>query len=254
MFFYPKSVDGINLFDETIFEDADEHDAKFLNKTMKEFRDNKDILLEILITRSNKQLRTIKSKYKQLFGHELSAEIASNTKGSYNDLLFTLLKADRDESNKTDRTKAKKDAVTLYKAGEKRLGTDEEVFTEIFSTQNVQQLRFVFDEYQKLTGNSIEKALDSEFSGDEFDALMDIVSFVRKGPSGVLSRLMQKAIKGTPNDELLVHLIYSYKRMNLMEMLQDEFKHGFKGPLSEAVKDKAKTTIFKNTLINLITG
>uniref|UniRef100_A0A183CIV1 Annexin n=1 Tax=Globodera pallida TaxID=36090 RepID=A0A183CIV1_GLOPA len=75
---------------------------------MKEFRDNKDILLEILITRSNKQLRTIKSKYKQLFGHELSAEIASNTKGSYSDLLFTLLKADRDESNKTDRTEAKK--------------------------------------------------------------------------------------------------------------------------------------------------
>uniref|UniRef100_A0A183C5F0 Annexin n=1 Tax=Globodera pallida TaxID=36090 RepID=A0A183C5F0_GLOPA len=95
-------------------------------------------------------------------------------------------------------------------------------------SQNVQQLRFIFDAYQKLTGNSIEKALDSEFSDEKFDALMDIVSFVRKGPSGVLSRLMQKAIKGTPNDELLVHLIYSYKRMNLMEMLQDEFKHGFK--------------------------
>ncbi|KAL3108742.1 hypothetical protein niasHT_019229 [Heterodera trifolii] len=238
----------------TIFENADEHDAKFLNKTMKEFRENKDILLEILITRNKKQIGTIKSNYKQMFGHELADEIASQIRGTYKDLLMALLKADRDESAKTDRTQAKQDAERLYKAGEKRLGTDEEVFIQIFTSQNVAQIRYIFEEYQKLTGNSIEKALDSEFSGDEFDAFMDIASFVRKGPSGVLGRLVQKAIKGSSNDELLVHLIYSYKRLNLMNMLQDEFKHGFKGPLSESVKDRAKSTILKNTLINLISG
>jgi hypothetical protein len=38
------------------------------------------------------------------------------------------------------------DAQALYKAGEKKLGTDEAVFIKILANQNLSQLLMVFDE------------------------------------------------------------------------------------------------------------
>ena len=51
-------------------------------------------------------------------------------------------------------------------AGEKRLGTNEVVFNRIFASESFGQLKLVFEEYYKLTGHDIEKAVKSEMSGD----------------------------------------------------------------------------------------
>ncbi len=51
--------------------------------------------------------------------------------------------------------RCKKMAHELYKAGEKKLGTDEEVFNRIFSTQDYYTLRMVWDQYVKVGPNSI---------------------------------------------------------------------------------------------------
>lgn len=49
-----------------------------------------------------------------------------------------------------DGLRANQDARKLYQAGEKRLGTDEVAFNAILASQNFNQLRAVFDEYQKV--------------------------------------------------------------------------------------------------------
>lgn len=46
------------------------------------------------------------------------------------------------------------------------MGTDEVKFNQIFASESNPQLRLVFDEYQRLTGHPIEKAIKSEMSGD----------------------------------------------------------------------------------------
>ena len=47
----------------------------------------------------------------------------------------------------------------------KRIGTDEVVFNRIFAMESFAHLRLVFDEYQRLAGHDIEKAIKSEMSG-----------------------------------------------------------------------------------------
>lgn len=47
---------------------------------------------------------------------------------------------------------AKVEAQQLYKAGEKRWGTDEETFNRIFASRNYYQLRAIWDEYVKVSG------------------------------------------------------------------------------------------------------
>lgn len=58
-----------------------------------------------------------------------------------------------------------KDAKALYKAGERRLGTDEKVFIEIFSERSSAHLAAVSSAYNSMYGNSLKKAIKSETSG-----------------------------------------------------------------------------------------
>jgi hypothetical protein len=52
----------------------------------------------------------------------------------------------------------------LFEAGENRFGTDEVAFSRIFTCESFAHLRVVFDEYLRLTGHTIEKAIESEMS------------------------------------------------------------------------------------------
>ncbi|KIH54057.1 Annexin [Ancylostoma duodenale] len=65
-------------------------------------------------------------------------------------LLVSLCAGGRDESNFTDGLRANQDARKLYSAGERRLGTDESCFNQILASQNFNQLRLVFAEYEKV--------------------------------------------------------------------------------------------------------
>ncbi|KAL3071973.1 hypothetical protein niasHS_016056 [Heterodera schachtii] len=252
---YAAKFGGLNLKDElmkrlpaselitkellqTLTDTPAEHDAKYLQKAMKGLGTNEDMLIEILVTRSNKQLMSIKSAYKALFNRELEKEVRAETSGTFKALLLDLLEANRDE--------------TLYKAGEARLGTDEKVFIKMLANQNLRQLRFVFDEYEIVAKHPIEKGIQAEFSGDSLRAFLALVEFVRNGPVGQVAKLMQKCIEGKANEELLVHLIYTYKELNLLNILADEYNQKFKGPLAQAIQNSAKSAIAKNALLYFV--
>ncbi|KAJ6970899.1 hypothetical protein NC653_035239 [Populus alba x Populus x berolinensis] len=52
---------------------------------------------------------------------------------------------------------AEKDAKALYKAGEKRLGTDEKTFIHVFSERSAAHLAAVDSAYHNIYGNSLKK-------------------------------------------------------------------------------------------------
>lgn len=54
----------------------------------------------------------------------------------------------------------------MFQAGKARWGTDESVFNRILCSQSFPQLRAVFDEYQKVSGSSVEQSIDGELSGN----------------------------------------------------------------------------------------
>lgn len=56
--------------------------------------------------------------------------------------------------------------LKLYFIGELRFGTDESTFNAILVSRNINQLSYIFAEYQNITGHDIEEAIKNEFSGD----------------------------------------------------------------------------------------
>lgn len=66
----------------------------------------------------------------------------------------------------------------LYKAGEKKWGTDEATFFKILTQENYAQLQIVFKEYKTISSHEFEIALKKEFSGDVYKALIAVGRFI----------------------------------------------------------------------------
>ena len=56
----------------------------------------------------------------------------------------------REENARVDMEKARREAMELYQAGEKKWGTDESKFNQILAVRSFPQLRATFDEYVKV--------------------------------------------------------------------------------------------------------
>lgn len=63
----------------------------------------------------------------------------------------------RYEGLEVDREITQKDAKALYKAGEKKLGTDEKTFIRIFSERSRAQLAAISYAYNDMYGSSLKK-------------------------------------------------------------------------------------------------
>ncbi|XP_045560173.1 annexin A1-like [Salmo salar] len=118
-----------------------QYDAQQLKLAMKGLGTDEDTLIEILASRTNKEIREIKKVYKGEYKKELEEDIKSDTGADFRNALLSLCKATRNEDTMVNQELADSDARALYEAGEKRKGTDCSVFIDILTTRSAPQLR-----------------------------------------------------------------------------------------------------------------
>ncbi|KAH8287611.1 hypothetical protein KR054_010750, partial [Drosophila jambulina] len=176
------------------------------------------VLIVILCTLNNMEINAIKNQYLRLYGAHLESELKSETSGNFKRLLISLCTAARDESGRVDPVAAKNDARELLKAGELRVGTDESMFNMILCQRNYQQLKLIFEEYEAMTGHSLEKAIKKEFSGDIMEGLIAIYRCVTNKHEYFAS-LLHKAMAGIgTNDAQLIRVIITRCEIDMIEI------------------------------------
>lgn len=74
-------------------------------------------------------------------------------------LLLAYASVPRYEGMEVDRATVEMDAKALFKAGEKRLGTDERTFIRIFSERSRAHMAAVNSAYRNMYGNSLKKVI-----------------------------------------------------------------------------------------------
>ncbi|MFS7927493.1 putative annexin [Helianthus anomalus] len=92
---------------------------------------------EVICSRTPSQIQHLKQLYHTLFGSYLEHAIQTQTSGDLGQLLLAYLSTPRSHGFEVDRTMVDHYAKALFKAGEKRLGTDEKS-SEPFSVEEVE--------------------------------------------------------------------------------------------------------------------
>ncbi|CAN0434943.1 unnamed protein product [Lampetra fluviatilis] len=176
------------------------YDAWSLMKAIKGAGTDDKVLIEIMCTRTNQEIKEIVRVYREEFNRTLEKDIRSDTSGHFKRLLISMCQGNRDESQTVDMSKAQSDAQRLYTAGEGKLGTDESTFNMILACRSFPQLQATFNEYTRMAQRDIVNTIDREFSGDIRDGMRAIVQCVRSRPAYFAERLFH-SMKGLGTDD-----------------------------------------------------
>lgn len=227
-----------------------DYDATSLRKAVKGLGTDETVLIEILCTRTNAEIKDIKTSYQKMFSRDLEKDIAGDTSGHFKKFLISLLQAYRDDDTTVNYAKAQEDAKALYKAGEGRLGTDESKFNTVLVSRSFPQLRATFDEYAKICKYDIEESIKREMSGDLKDGMISIVRIVRNAPAFFAEKLY-KSMKGVGTDDnTLIRVVVTRSEVDLLD-IKDAFAKLYHTSLAKFISDDTRGN-YKKILLQLI--
>ncbi|RDX89215.1 Annexin D5, partial [Mucuna pruriens] len=195
---------------------------------------NLETATEVICSRTSSQLQYLRQIYHAKFGGYLEHDIERNTSGDHKKILLAYVTTPRHEGPEVNREMAEMDAKVLYKAGEKKLGTDEKTFVLIFSERSAAHLAATDSFYNSMYGHSLKKAVKKETSGNFALALLTILQCA-ENPAKFFAKVLRKAMKGLGTDDTkLIRVIVTRAEIDLL-YIKAEYLKKYKKTLNDAV-------------------
>ena len=218
-----------------MYKDPVEYDTDLLYFAMKGAGTNEQTITDVLCFRSFDRLNKIKEKFKEKYGKDLVSEIKSETSGAYQKIAMNILEKERSKNTSPDLDTCKKIAEEIYKAGEGKLGTNDDVFIKYFCSLSGEELALVGKEYHKNYKKNLVEIVDSEFSGDEKDLLIAIL-YGLISPSEFFARVIYKCVEGAgTSDDRMIRAVVTRAEED-MKIIKKYFKQLFNKDMIETVK------------------
>ena len=220
-----------------------------LKKAMKGLGTNEDTLIEILSTRSNAYINDIKKRYFEMYGKTLEEDLAGDLSGDLKTVMMTLSSCFRSENVIPNQEECEKKAEQLYKAGEKKLGTDEKVFYDIITLSSPAELRCIDQYYLQKYNHGLLIAIDKEFSGNMKKLLKTIV-YSSINPSEYFATRVNYAVKGLgTKDKLLIRILVTRDEID-MPQIKAAYANLYQKDMVEDIK-KDTSGDYKRLLVAL---
>ncbi|XP_047990902.1 annexin B10 isoform X2 [Leguminivora glycinivorella] len=231
-----------------------EYLCKELHNCMEGMGTDENTLVEILCTRTKKEIAEIVDAYERLYNRPLAEHMCSETSGDFRRLITLIVtsahQGARDEEAGVDLARAQASAQELFDAGEAKWGTDEEIFNKILAHESFAQLRAIFEAYKDIAGRTIEQAIKAEIGGELKDALSAIVECVENAPAWFAQRL-RSAVEGAGTDDAaLIRIIASRAEIDLGS-IKMEYERLYDKTLESDIKGETSGD-YKRALVALI--
>lgn len=233
---------------KALFDPPTEYDAWSLRQALTNGKEG--TLRELLLTRTNNEIRSMIDAYRRLFNRDVEKDINAHVLGKdFRRMLISAAQAQRDElspqqihqvrqmgiESVIDRHRARQDADDLYKAGVGKWGTDERTFNAIFARRSYYQLRAMFEEYQQKYRQDMAQVIRAEFSGDAKEAYLVLIQCIRDRASFFAERI-NKAVRGLgTNDSTLIRVIVTRSEIDLVQ-IKDRYQRMFGRSLADDVR------------------
>ncbi|KAI3778744.1 hypothetical protein L2E82_08127 [Cichorium intybus] len=192
---------------------------------------------EVICSRTPSQLQQLKHLYYAIYGVYLEHDVQAQTSGDHGQLLLEYLSIQRYEGPEVDGTMVDCDARSLFKAGEKRIGTDEKTFRMIFCSRSRAHLAAVSSAYHSTYGRTLKEAVKSETSGNFEHALVTILQCA-ENPAKYFAKVLHRSMKGLgTEDRTLIRVIVTRVEID-MQYIKAEYHKKYRKSLNDAVNSE----------------
>lgn len=196
------------------------------------------VLNDVLLGRSNADMRAIKQAYHQTFNHTLEADVKGDLSLKTERLFDMVMAATRnEESAPVIPQELEHDCSELHRAMDARVGTDQVTVCSILSRRSDGQIRALTHHWQQKYHSSLEKVIESEFSGHMKDALL---LMVRRASDRIMSDAVQleeaMAGPGTKDVLLVQRVVRAHWDRAHLDQVKRAYAHRFKRDLIQRVK------------------
>ncbi|CAO2163309.1 unnamed protein product [Urochloa humidicola] len=211
---------------------------------------------EIICSRTPSQLHIMRQTYRARFGCYVEHDVTERTSGDHQRLLLAYLAIPRAEGGHgagawVDTSLAALDARELYKAGERRLGTDERVFVRVFSERSWAHLAAVARAYHHMYDRSLERAVKGETSGNFCFGLLTVLRCAADTPARYFAKILHKAMKGLgTSDSALIRVVVTRAEVD-MQYIKAEYHRMYKRSLADAIHAETSGN-YRTFLLSLV--
>lgn len=207
------------------------------------------ILIQIMCTMPNAEIRKICATYQQLFGKRIEQVIRDEKTGNFRRMLKILAVGKRDESTVTNADAVIADAGMLKKVFKKSL-PDEKPVIELLCTKSFAQIKLICDEYKKISKKTLEKSVKWSFTDNVKEALIAIIR-TANNPLEFYARRINKAINNFLHDDhSLGQLIVARCELDLLD-IKHEFNRIFRKTIKSSL-EKELSGSYKHALLTLL--
>ncbi|KAG8382656.1 hypothetical protein BUALT_Bualt05G0100000 [Buddleja alternifolia] len=204
---------------------------------------------EVICSRTTTQIQHLKQLYNARFHAYIEHDIEYQATGDHKQLLLAYVSIVRYEGPEVDRAMVEHDAKSLYHAGERKIGTDEQIFIRIFTEKSRAHLAAVASAYDSMYG-SLEKAIKSETSGNFRFALLTILQCA-ENTGKYFAKVLHKAMKGMGTDDsTLIRVIVTRTEID-MQYIKTEYEKKYGKTLNDAV-NKETSSHYRTFLLSLL--
>ena len=202
-----------------LLESPYELDCRSLYEAMARVGTNESTLIEIIATRPAHQLYQDKILFQQMYKKDLVKYIESETSGHFRKVLVAMLQCQRHDFNyPINPQELQMEAQRLYQAGAARWGTDESVFTQIFTTRSPAEIATIAQYYNQIAKVDLYTSLKKEFSGNVETLLKAIFDASINMPQWFATRIRNAMEGAGTKDKQLIRIIVSRCEIDLKEI------------------------------------
>lgn len=196
------------------------------------------VLNDILLGRSNADLRAIKETYQKTYRTSLESDIKADLSMKTERHFLMVLAANRaEESAPVIPQQVDQDVMEIYKATEGKVGTDELLVCSILSQRSDAQIRAIAHTYKQKFTRDLETVIKKEFSGHMELALLHQL---RTGTDKAMrdAILLEDAMSGMgTKDHLLANrVVRVHWDRNYMMQVKGAYQHHFHRSLTQRIR------------------
>lgn len=230
-----------------------QNDVWLLNKALKGAGTNEALLNEVLIGRSNADMKAIKQVYQSTYHRTLEHDVRDDTSAKTERMFSMILSASRQEDSAPVLPQSvDADVTELHRATEAKIGTEQLTVCAILTNRSDGQIRAIAQAYEHKYRRALDKVLASEFAGHMEDAL---VQMVRCGADRIMRDAMAledaMAGLGTKDDLLVARVVKIHWNPNHTQQVKAAYRQRYGKDLLTRIKGETRYVKYRFTLTHL---